>query len=52
MQCLVTADRQLINVIFSVCRYAIMCGIMADYETVQNKIKNGYIFKVGFVVTP
>lgn len=27
-------------------RYAIMCGIMADYETVQNKIKNGYIFKV------
>uniref|UniRef100_A0AAQ4QWC4 Regulator of microtubule dynamics protein 2 n=1 Tax=Gasterosteus aculeatus aculeatus TaxID=481459 RepID=A0AAQ4QWC4_GASAC len=26
--------------------YAIMCGIMADYETVQNKIKNGYIFKV------
>uniref|UniRef100_A0AAQ4QPE7 Regulator of microtubule dynamics protein 2 n=2 Tax=Gasterosteus aculeatus aculeatus TaxID=481459 RepID=A0AAQ4QPE7_GASAC len=25
--------------------YAIMCGIMADYETVQNKIKNGYIFK-------
>ncbi|XP_023152489.1 regulator of microtubule dynamics protein 2 [Amphiprion ocellaris] len=25
--------------------YAIMCGIMAEYETVQNKIKNGYIFK-------
>lgn len=23
-----------------------MCGIMADYDTVQNKIKNGYIFKV------
>uniref|UniRef100_A0A3Q3EJM2 Regulator of microtubule dynamics protein 2 n=1 Tax=Labrus bergylta TaxID=56723 RepID=A0A3Q3EJM2_9LABR len=26
--------------------YAIMCGIMAEYDTVQNKIKNGYIFKV------
>ncbi|XP_067092471.1 regulator of microtubule dynamics protein 2 isoform X2 [Osmerus mordax] len=25
--------------------YAIMCGIMAEYETVQNRIKNGYIFK-------
>uniref|UniRef100_A0A8C6UN80 Regulator of microtubule dynamics protein 2 n=1 Tax=Neogobius melanostomus TaxID=47308 RepID=A0A8C6UN80_9GOBI len=25
--------------------YAIMCGIMAEYDTVQNKIKNGYIFK-------
>lgn len=23
-----------------------MCGIMTDYDTVQNKIKNGYIFKV------
>ena len=23
-----------------------MCGIMAEYETVQNKIKNGYMFKV------
>ncbi|KAA8584026.1 hypothetical protein FQN60_015234 [Etheostoma spectabile] len=22
-----------------------MCGIMAEYDTVQNKIKNGYIFK-------
>lgn len=27
-------------------RFAIMCGIMTDYDTVQNKIKNGYIFKV------
>ncbi|KAM9558548.1 regulator of microtubule dynamics protein 2-like isoform 3-T6 [Salvelinus alpinus] len=26
--------------------YAIMCGIMTEYETVQNRIKNGYIFKV------
>lgn len=27
-------------------RFAIMCGIMTDYDTIQNKIKNGYIFKV------
>ncbi|XP_034408070.1 regulator of microtubule dynamics protein 2 isoform X2 [Cyclopterus lumpus] len=25
--------------------YAIMCGLMAEYDTVQNKIKYGYIFK-------
>ncbi|KAM4591761.1 regulator of microtubule dynamics protein 2 isoform 2-T3 [Odontesthes bonariensis] len=25
--------------------YAIMCGIMAEYDTIHNKIKNGYIFK-------
>ncbi|XP_056903909.1 regulator of microtubule dynamics protein 2 isoform X1 [Takifugu flavidus] len=25
--------------------FAIMCGIMTDYDTMQNKIKNGYIFK-------
>ncbi|KAM8852471.1 regulator of microtubule dynamics protein 2 isoform 1-T1 [Synchiropus picturatus] len=25
--------------------YAIMCGIMAEYDTIQNKIKNGFIFK-------
>ncbi|KAM6956816.1 regulator of microtubule dynamics protein 2 [Aplochiton taeniatus] len=25
--------------------YAIMCGVMAEYETVQNRIKNGYKFK-------
>ncbi|XP_068183883.1 regulator of microtubule dynamics protein 2 [Antennarius striatus] len=25
--------------------FAIMCGIMAEYDTIQNKIKNGYIFK-------
>lgn len=33
-------------VLFCFSRYAIMCGIMADYDTIQNKIKNGYIFKV------
>lgn len=27
-------------------RYAIMCGVMTDYDTLQNKIKNGYVFKV------
>lgn len=27
-----------------------MCGIMAEYDTVQNKIKNGYIFKVRYYV--
>lgn len=26
-----------------------MCGIMAEYDTIQNKIKNGYIFKASFV---
>ncbi|XP_024119597.1 regulator of microtubule dynamics protein 2 [Oryzias melastigma] len=25
--------------------FAIMCGVMTEYDTVQNKIKNGYIFK-------
>nr|XP_020457906.1 regulator of microtubule dynamics protein 2-like [Monopterus albus] len=25
--------------------YAIMCGIMTEYDTIQNKIKYGYIFK-------
>lgn len=42
---------QPINRIFSLYRYAIMCGIMAEYETVQNKIKNGYIFKVSCLTT-
>ena len=35
--------------VFSLCcfgRFAIMCGIMTDYDTMQNKIRNGYIFKV------
>uniref|UniRef100_A0A8C9X900 Regulator of microtubule dynamics protein 2 n=1 Tax=Sander lucioperca TaxID=283035 RepID=A0A8C9X900_SANLU len=40
-----TPNTQLINIILSLHRYAIMCGIMAEYDTVQNKIKNGYIFK-------
>lgn len=25
--------------------FAIMCGYMSEYESVQNKIKNGYLFK-------
>ncbi|XP_018593653.1 regulator of microtubule dynamics protein 2 [Scleropages formosus] len=25
--------------------YAILCGLLSEYETVQNKIKNGYLFK-------
>ncbi|XP_014344358.1 regulator of microtubule dynamics protein 2 [Latimeria chalumnae] len=25
--------------------FALMCGYMSEYETVQNKIKNGYLFK-------
>ncbi|XP_066552900.1 regulator of microtubule dynamics protein 2 isoform X2 [Amia ocellicauda] len=25
--------------------FAIMCGYVSEYETVQNKIKNGYLFK-------
>uniref|UniRef100_A0A665TSL0 Regulator of microtubule dynamics protein 2 n=1 Tax=Echeneis naucrates TaxID=173247 RepID=A0A665TSL0_ECHNA len=38
-------EKNLTNGTNGLCRYAIMCGIMAEYDTVQNKIKNGYIFK-------
>lgn len=42
----VVSYKQVISLMLCVHRYAIMCGIMAEYDTVQNKIKNGYIFKV------
>ncbi|XP_057197382.1 regulator of microtubule dynamics protein 2-like isoform X1 [Triplophysa rosa] len=36
-------------VIFIFClslhRYAILCGLTAEYETTRNKIKNGHLFK-------
>ncbi|NWY13994.1 RMD2 protein, partial [Aphelocoma coerulescens] len=30
---------------FSPLRFAIMCGYMSQFENVQNKIRNGYLFK-------
>ncbi|NWU72682.1 RMD2 protein, partial [Pterocles burchelli] len=30
---------------FSPLRFAIMCGYMSQFESVQNKIRNGYLFK-------
>ncbi|NWS54987.1 RMD2 protein, partial [Chunga burmeisteri] len=30
---------------FSSLRFAIMCGYMSQFESVQNKIRNGYLFK-------
>ncbi|NXK91604.1 RMD2 protein, partial [Formicarius rufipectus] len=32
-------------VFFSPLRFAIMCGYMSQFESVQNKIRNGYLFK-------
>ncbi|NWJ06799.1 RMD2 protein, partial [Crypturellus undulatus] len=31
--------------LFSPLRFAIMCGYMSQFESVQNKIRNGYLFK-------
>ncbi|NXA17469.1 RMD2 protein, partial [Ibidorhyncha struthersii] len=30
---------------FSPLRFAIMCGYMSQFESIQNKIRNGYLFK-------
>lgn len=36
---------------FCIPRYAILCGLLSEYESIQNKIKNGYLFKVNLINT-
>ncbi|NXK48677.1 RMD2 protein, partial [Chauna torquata] len=34
-----------VNVVEHALKFAIMCGYMSQFESVQNKIRNGYLFK-------
>lgn len=29
-----------------VCRYAVLCGQLAEHESIQKRIQTGYVFKV------